>query len=80
MFSKGYCGRKLKKTRVYLNVWRQMSLNCVLLEQSSYFVKLCCHMSIGKNAVFLLLLPRFLDRTEELAVSVAFVSVGGLFN
>lgn len=27
----------------------------------------------------LLLLPRFLDRTEELAVSVAFVSVGGLF-
>ena len=28
----------------------------------------------------LLLLPRFLDRTEELAVSVAFVSVGYLFN
>lgn len=28
----------------------------------------------------LLLLPRFLDRTEELAVSVAFVSVGDLFN
>lgn len=57
-----------------------MSLNCVLLEQLSYFVKLCCHMSIDTNAVFLLLLPRFLDRTEELAVSVAFVSVGDLLN
>lgn len=57
-----------------------MSLNCVLLEQLSYFVKLCCHTSVDKNAVFLLLLPRFLDRTEEFAVSVAFASVGDLFN